>query len=329
MVGAVVMFRTPLAGLAVVAAVAVCVVLLVRRARGGRTRTGDGAALIANVEHAAASPVFRRRWRRYRKLAGVELLAAGVTIVAGAGLLMRPVTAESSTRTTLSRDVMLCLDVSGSMKELDEAILRRFVELGDMLPGDRIGLTIWNGAAVTIFPLTDDAVYTRATLEHAVEQLHRGARSFTRGTELGGASLIGDGLASCLLRFDRPAEQRARSVIFATDNRLAGTPIMSLPEAAALARTNGVRVYGVAEADYILPEDAERLEAAAVATGGAYFTTADEALVADVVDRITAVEATRLEHEPEVVHDERPRAWVAALLAGVTVWTAVAWVLRR
>ena len=54
---------------------------------------------------------------------------------------------------------MLCLDVSGSMKELDENILRHFVRIAEGLPGDRIGLTIWNGAAISVFPLTEDAEY--------------------------------------------------------------------------------------------------------------------------------------------------------------------------
>ena len=186
-------------------------------------------------------------------LIGAELAVLSVAGIAAAALAMRPLSEQVRERSTLNRDVMLCLDVSGSMKELDESILRQFIDIAAGLPGDRIGLTIWNGAAITVFPLTDDTDYVAATLEFAVDQLNRGARSFVMGTEEGGSSLIGDGLASCVLRFDRLDEERARSIVFATDNALAGDPIVSLHSAAAMARAKDIRVYAVAPANYITP----------------------------------------------------------------------------
>jgi hypothetical protein len=215
------------------------------------------------------------------------------------------------------------------MKELDESILRQFIDIAAGLPGDRIGLTIWNGAAITVFPLTEDIGYVRATLEFAVDQLNRGARAFVMGTEEGGSSLIGDGLASCVMRFDRTDEQRARSIVFATDNALAGDPIVSLQKAAAMARAGDIRVYSIAPANYITPHDAAELEAAVDLTGGAYHTTEDDRVVDDVIARIVAQEATHLEQPPEVVRDDRPAAWAAVALAGVGLLGAISWVLRR
>ena len=83
------------------------------------------------------------------------------------------------------------------------------------------------------------------------------------GTEEGGSSLIGDGLASCVFRFDRLDEERARSIVFATDNALAGEPLVTLSDAAQLAAERGIRVYAVAPAYYITDDDAAELEAAA------------------------------------------------------------------
>ena len=198
---------------------------------------------------------------------------------------MRPLSEQSRDRSTLNRDVMLCLDVSGSMKELDESILRQFIDIAAGLPGDRIGLTIWNGAAITVFPLTDDTDYVAATLEFAVDQLNRGARSFVMGTEEGGSSLIGDGLASCVLRFDRLDEERARSIVFATDNALAGDPIVSLHSAAvdgAGAGHPGVR-RGAGQLHHAraTPPSWRRRS---TLTGGAYLTTDDDRVV-DARDR--------------------------------------------
>jgi Ca-activated chloride channel homolog len=322
-------FRNPWMGvLAAVAVVAVGVALWWRWQRPRRAPWRQMMP-IANVDHANASSVFARLRRRYHGLIGAELAMLSVAGIAAALLAMRPLTDHARDRATLNRDVMLCLDVSGSMKELDESILRQFIDIAAGLPGDRIGLTIWNGAAITVFPLTDDTRYVAATLESAVDQLNRGARSFVIGTEAGGSSLIGDGLTSCVLRFDRLDEQRARSIVFATDNALAGDPVMSLQSAAAMARARDIRVYSVAPANYITPEDAAELEAAVTLTDGAYLTTDDDKVVDHVIARITEEEATHLDRPPEVVRDDRPTAWAVAAFAGVGLLSVVSWMLRR
>ena len=322
-------FRQPWLGLLLLPAVAAAAVALRWRWQRPRTQSWHGVAPVAHAVHATSSSRFARLLRRYRVLVGAELAILAVVGFASAALAMRPLSEQLRERDTLSRDVMLCLDVSGSMKELDESILRRFTDLAALLPGDRVGLTIWNGAAITAFPLTDDASYIAGMLEFAVDQLNRGARSFVMGTEEGGSSLIGDGLASCAMRFDRLVEARARSIVFVTDNALAGEPIVSLGEAARLARERDIRVYGVAPAHYIMPEDAAELEAAAESTDGAYFTTDDDRLVDHVIERIVQFEATHLEQPPEVVRDDRPTGWASVAFGGVVLLGVTTVVLRR
>jgi Ca-activated chloride channel family protein len=322
-------FRTPWLGLLALLACAFVAGAMWWRWQHPRRAPWGTMLPIANVDQAEASSVFARLRRRYRTLIGAELAVLSVVGLAAAFLAMRPLTELTRERTTLNRDVMLCLDVSGSMKELDESILRQFIDIAAGLPGDRIGLTIWNGAAITVFPLTDDSRYVAATLEFAVDQLNRGARSFVIGTEEGGSSLIGDGLASCVLRFDRLDEQRARSIVFATDNALAGDPVMSLQSAAAMARARDIRVYSVAPANYITPEDAAELEAAVTLTDGAYLTTDDDKVVDHVIAWIEEEEAAHLDRPPEVVRDDRPTAWAAIALAGVGLLGVVSWMLRR
>jgi hypothetical protein len=322
-------FRTPWLGLLTLLACAFVAGAMWWRWRHPRRAPWGTMLPIANVDQAEASSVFARLRRRYRALIGAELAVLSVVGLAAAFLAMRPLTELTRERTTLNRDVMLCLDVSGSMKELDESILRQFIDIAAGLPGDRIGLTIWNGAAITVFPLTDDSRYVEATLEFAVDQLNRGARSFVLGTEVGGSSLIGDGLASCLLRFDRLDENRARSIVFATDNALAGDPLVSLQSAAAMARARDIRVYSVAPANYITAHDAAALEAAVTLTGGVYLTTDDDKVVDHVIARITEAEATHLEQPPEVVRDDRPATWAAIALGGVGLLGVVSWRLRR
>jgi Ca-activated chloride channel homolog len=311
------------------AAVAVSLVVVWTAVRRRRRPPGDLEVAIANVHHADASPVFRRLRRRYHLLLGGEVAALSIVGLAAVGLTMRPVTDRQLERDVRNRDVMLCLDVSTSMNELDAIVLRQFAELAAGLRGERIGLTIFNGSAITVFPLTDDAEFIEATLDEAASSLSQRKRSFVEGTEEGGTSLIGDGLASCAMRFDSEGRGRSQSIVFATDNALAGDPILQLPEAAALVRERDIRPYAIAAADRITTANAAGLRDAAVSTGGAYFETDARSTTADVVDEIGRLEASRLDFPPETVADDRPTAWVVACFAGLAALFAVGWALRR
>jgi Ca-activated chloride channel homolog len=312
-----------------VAAIAVAVAVAVTTTRRRRRTPQEGDVAIANVHHAEASAVFRRLRRRYHFLLGGEVAALSIVGLAAVGLTMRPVTDRDFERDVRNRDVMLCLDVSTSMNELDAIVLRQFAELAAGLRGERIGLTIFNGSAITVFPLTDDAEFIEATLDEAATALGQRKRWFVEGTEEGGTSLIGDGLASCAMRFDSEEPGRSRSIVFATDNALAGDPILQLPAAAALVRERDIHVYAIAAADRITTEDAAELREAAESTDGAFFETDERSTTADVVAEIGRLEATRMDVPPEVVADDRPTTWVVAALAGLAALFAVGWALRR
>jgi Ca-activated chloride channel homolog len=311
------------------AALAVAIAVLVSTLRRRRRAPGDGDVPIANVHHAAASPLFRQLRRRYHVLLGGELAALSIVGLAAVGLTMRPVTDRDLERDVRNRDVMLCLDVSTSMNELDVIVLRQFAELAAGLRGERIGLTIFNGSAITVFPLTDDPEFIADTLDESATALAGRKRSFVEGTEEGGTSLIGDGLTSCAMRFDSTQEGRSKSIIFATDNALAGEPVLQLPAAAQLVRERDIRVYALAAGERITAADAAELRAAAETTGGAFFETDAASTTADVVAEIGRMEATRLDVPPEVVTDDRPTAWIVAAFAGLAALFAVGWALRR
>ena len=312
-----------------VAAVAVAAGVLWTSRRRRRDVPERDAASIANVHHAEASAVFRRLRRRYHLLLGGEVAALSIVGLAAVGLTMRPATDRQVERDVRNRDVMLCLDVSASMNELDAIVLRQFAELAAGLQGERIGLTIFNGSAITVFPLTDDAEFIVGTLDEAATALAQRKRSFVEGTEEGGTSLIGDGLASCAMRFDEGERRRSQSIVFATDNALAGEPFLELPEAADLVRQRGIRIYALAAADRITDADADALRLAAESTGGTLFETGASAPTAQVVAEIGRLEASRLDVPPEVIADDRPTAWIVACVAGLGALLAVGWALRR
>jgi Ca-activated chloride channel homolog len=310
---------------AALVALAASVALAVRR----RHRRLGASTGIANVDRVADSKVFRRVRRRYLVLVGAELTALGIVAFAATGLAMRPVREHPEHSQSRNRDVMLCLDVSGSMSKLDADILQRFADIASGLQGERIGLTIFSGSAVTVFPLTDDYEFVAASLDQAMRSMQAKDGNFILGTDQGGTSLIGDGLVSCAIRFDRLDEPRARSIIFATDNNLAGVPIMTMQQATAFVADRDIRVYAIAPVD-AKPEEFAELAASAAATGGASFTmTADDTSVAGIIDGISRLERSAIDKPPEQIVSDQPKWWLLVCLAGAGSLVALAWGLRR
>lgn len=311
--------ETPWLGVAVGCLALAAVVIGVLRA--GRRRGASGAAVVG-AERVRALPSVARAVRlRIVALAGVILLAVGA-LGAAAVVAARPMQEKVIQPESRSRDIMLCLDVSGSMEDVDAEILEVFLRLSEDFAGERIGLTIFNSSPVQIFPLTDDYAAVR-------EQLQRVRESFAYvddvpehwvGTLNGaGASLVGDGLAACALGFDNPDAERARSIILATDNEVNGAETVTLEDAAAYAESLGARVFAIDPAPAGSATSLE-LEAASTRTGGGYFGLRDATTVDSIVSEVQSRDATLLAGAPRIVRVDVPEPWlVVAAVASLAL----------
>ncbi|WCC79518.1 VWA domain-containing protein [Cutibacterium equinum] len=235
---------------AVVAAIAVLAVVIAAflQPLNRRRRVQHSAVPLDHLDRLRALPRYQNlvRSRLRRRLVQVVcvLVAATCLVV----LVGRPAKPDKSWQLRRNHDVVLCLDVSGSMSEVDHDVTEAYRTLAQRLGGNRIGLVAFDSAAVTIFPLTDDADYIDSQLSQFAHDLDHGPVPGSRaGTS--GSSLIGDGLASCLQRFDGSDDQRARTVVLATDNQLSGTPVFSLNEAIRQAAKRNVLVQAVAPSE--------------------------------------------------------------------------------
>lgn len=313
-----------------VAVLAIGIGVLLGLRRGG-TGAAHERARVARAERLRALPTFRQALgRRALALACIVILAA-VSILAAGVVAARPMASQTVQPVDTSRDIMLCLDVSGSMSEVDVEVLSVFEDLLDDFEGERIGLTIFNSSPVQIFPLTDDYEFIRANLQSVRESFDfvDQVPEHWVGTLNGdGASLIGDGLASCAMAFDRPDDERSRSIVFATDNEINGASIVTLDEAAAYARSIGVRVFAL---NPVQGKDAgvsAELARAAEATGGAAFGLRDTTTVSDIVTRVQEQEATELKGRAQVVWSDAPELWIVVLLVAVLSFLVVLWRVR-
>ncbi|WP_243228592.1 VWA domain-containing protein [Microbacterium sp. CIAB417] len=316
---------------AVVAVLIAAGVGLVVGLRRHRTDAAADAAPIARAERLRTLPSFRQAVRRRALVLSGLVALASVTVLLAGAVAARPMSSQTVQPVNTSRDIMLCLDVSGSMSDVDVEVLTVFEELLDGFEGERIGLTIFNSSAVQIFPLTDDYDFVREHLESIRASFDYGADvpEHWVGTLNGpGASLIGDGLASCAMGFDQEGDERSRSIILATDNEVNGASIVTLEEAAAYTASKGIRVFALNPVEGKDTEPSAALIAAAEATGGAAYGLRETATVADIVAEVQEEEAAELRGQAQVVWSDDPDLWIVLLVIPVLALIVVLWRVR-
>ncbi|MEO5745465.1 MAG: VWA domain-containing protein [Terracoccus sp.] len=289
--------------------------LVYRRLSRSARRSG---AAVANSQALTRVPAYQHALRAHR--IRLVVLAVSACLLGGAAIVgaARPLDTTIDKAQSRSRDIMLCLDISGSMATFDARLVKTFKTLVTKFEGERIGMVIFNSSAATVFPLTDDYDYINGELDSAEQALNGDSdyESFFAGTFNGrGTSLIGDGLATCAGSFDRIDTQRARSIVFATDNHLAGRPLIDLDEAGELATSKGVRVYGLNPEQDGTDRAAIAMRTVVTSTGGQYFALSDESAVTTIVDAVQAQEASIIESAARALYTDAPTVPIA--LAGL------------
>jgi len=267
--------------------------------------------LAREVSHAGRSRVGKWLWF-------LPILAAALMIVG----LARPQRQDSRVEVTANGiDIVLGLDVSGSMQALDFtveghrlnriAIVRRVVsKFIEERPNDRIGLVAFAGAPYLVSPLTLDHDWLLQNLE----------RVDVGGVDDGTA--IGSAIAAAVNHL-RDTRAKSKVVILLTDG-VNNTGKIAPIAAAEAARALGVKVYTIGvgvrgEAPIPVTDEAGKsriimarvdvdektLQAVADLTGGRFYRATDTDSLRKIYDQINTFEKSaqtvqRFEHVEEL-----------------------------
>lgn len=274
--------------------------LLWLRGRSARRRTA--AAAWSKLDRKTLHPTSRTRASML--LPWLRALALSCLVVAVA----RPRTGEREIEMTSEGiDIVLALDISGSMKAEDfqpqnrlhvaKAAAASFI---DGRPGDRIGLVVFAANSFTQCPLTTD----HEVLKRLLDEVDFG--------DVKDGTAIGMGIVNAVNRLkDVPAKSRV--VILLSDGQNNAGSVDPIT-AARLAQSVGVRVYtiGVGSDDdapfpvddpvfgrrYVrLPSmvDDATLTKVAEGTGGQYFRATEARALEEIYTRIDGMEKTEIE----------------------------------
>jgi Ca-activated chloride channel homolog len=283
-----------------------------------RGRKGSVAAIeYSNIEVAReVAKSARSRAGHWRWL--LPVIAVALMVVA----MARPRLAHGRTDVSANGiDIMLGLDVSGSMQALDfkmgaqrvnridvvKSVVSKFV---DERPDDRIGIVAFAGAPYLISPLTLDHDWLQQNLERV------SVASVDDGTAIGSAVAAG---------VNRLRESHAKSkiIILLTDGMNNAGKISPMAAAEA-AKALGVKIYTIAvgvrgEAPMPVKDasgdtrlvmakvdvDEKTLQAISALTGGEFYRATDTDSLKNIYEQINQLEKTtqvtqRFEHYQEL-----------------------------
>jgi Ca-activated chloride channel homolog len=286
---------------------------------------------VAAIEYSDVS-LARDVARRGRSRVGVliwmlPILAAALLIVG----LARPQRAHGRTEVTANGiDIVLDLDVSGSMQALDfqinnqrvnrievvKSVVSKFI---DERPDDRIGIIAFAGAPYLVSPITLDHDWLQQNLD----------RVAVGGADDGTA--IGSAIAASVNRL-RLTQAKSKVIILLTDG-VNNTGKISPLAAAEASRAMGVKIYTVGvgvRGDAPIPVhdsagntrivmarvdvDEKTLQAVADETGGKFYRATDTDSLRKIYEEINRFEKTaqtvqKFEHTEELY----PWALISAL----------------
>ena len=297
--------------------------------------------VVANSSYLDRLPSFVRAQRTARVLRAAQVGIAVIGVVAAAVLSGRIATERIETPDFATRDIVLCLDVSGSMYEYDTEILETFSEMVDGFEGERVALSIFNSTSRTVFPLTNDYELIQRELQEGAEAIdfdefgyRLGSRSYdedkvrryvdfvdgTRGIP-DEASVVPDGLASCGQLFDQAEQDRSRSIIFATDNEVNGDPIFTLQEAVDGVTARDIDLYTFFPGAYECgPECLEELQTTTEDNDGELYQSSDPDAIPSIINDIQRTQAVAMGSTPTVVRTDHPTVgFVLTLLSLVGI----------
>jgi len=267
-----------------------------------RGRKGTAPLSLSGFENLDDKQDSARIWMRH-VLAMLRMAVITLLIV----VLARPQSSNQWEQvTTEGIDIVMCLDVSGSMRAMDfkpnrlEASKNVGIEFVNARQNDRFGLVVFAGESFTQCPMTTD----RAVVINFMKEIDFGV--------IEDGTAIGMGLATAVNRI-KDSKAKSKVIILLTDgvnNRGDVGPVT----AAELAAGFGIRVYTIgvgSQGNAPIPVqdmfgrtimqnmpveiDEDVLKVIAQTTDGSYFRATDNNKLREIYQEIDQLEKTRLD----------------------------------
>ncbi len=299
-------------------------------------RTVDGVAVRVSFiprlralseAHGSVVPAVSRQSAKW--LLPIVLWILVLTAAARPQWLLPPVTRDLPTR-----DLLLLVDLSGSMEHEDftnaagqtvdrlaavKEVLNEFLTKRE---GDRVGLVVFGNAAFVQAPFTSDLDLCRQLLDEAQVRM------------AGPRTALGDAMGLGITLFEK-SDLPTKTMIALTDGNDTASG-MPPDKAATVAKDRGITIHTVAVGDPASVGedkiDEAALQTVSQTTGGKFFKARDRdqlATIYDELDRLETVSVETISHRPRSDLFWVPLAATLLLSLGGTLLGGVVRVLRE
>jgi Ca-activated chloride channel family protein len=257
----------------------------------------------------------------------LRLLALSSLIIAMAR--PRKVDISSQTKSTKGIDIVMAIDVSGSMLAKDlkpnrmEALKKVAQNFVEGRPNDRIGIVVYAAEAYTKTPVTSD----KAIVQDAISGIKY-------DNVLQDGTGIGMGLTTAVNRL-KDSKAKSKVIILMTDG-VNNAGFIEPETASQIAKEYGIKVYTIGigtNGNALFPYayapnggflfkmmpveiDVNLLQSIARNTGGKYFRANSNNKLQSIYDEINKLETTEIQELKFYDYDEkyRPFVWIAGIL---------------
>lgn len=278
---------------------------------------------ILKTDTQSSASKYKELTRKYNLFIRFSTIFLILSVLSAIFLLARPAKIVNSSKGLQSRDIVLCADVSGSVLQYDKMLFQSYLSAMNSFATERISLVIFDSTARVVFPLTDDHKLITQKLSEAVntlEPIHENTKSndltssqianinqFLSGTNQKDdkASLVGDGLATCLTQFDNN-DTRNRSVVLTTDNDSSGKSIFTLTDSLQYASQLSADVYAIYSAgnNSIITENAQSMKKAVEQRNGYFYDSLNSNSIKDIVNLILSSQQAKYQDSNEAIITE-------------------------
>jgi len=257
----------------------------------------------------------------------VQMIAVSVIWLLLVAALARPQwVGDPVTREVSARDLILAIDISGSMDQRDfrtaegqtltrlDGVKRVIADFIARRRGDRVALIVFGTRAYVQVPFTRDLQTTRQLLDQTAVGM------------AGQQTAIGDTIGLAIKTFSKSLATQKLLILLTDGNDTASR--VPPEHAADIARQNDVAVYTIGVGDPAAAGenrvDLGVLQAVAATTGGHSFRAEDgaqlEAIYADI-DRLAPAKLQTLSWRPKLPLFQWPLG--AAVIIGLVLWAAL------
>lgn len=163
-------------------------------------------------------PSYKKITKRAKRMQRIERLLLALLMLGLAFVVARPQAVITSYDQEKSRDTVLCLDVSGSMKEYIPLALNTLEQVYKKNPTDRYSIVVFGSRAYTMLPLTRDQTVIQQKIDLLRDVYEKDNDPNYQFRDLPGYGTdIGEGVLAAVQRFDNLKTYKTRNIVLVSD----------------------------------------------------------------------------------------------------------------